>query len=359
MKILTTTLLLISFAGTTLAQDPSFGQFFSSPLNVNPALTANIKSNWRVISNYRNQWAGSTSPYSTGTASFDTKLSGNMAENYVDENYRFGVGGMFMYDQSMMGMMKGNYGSLNISGNILLAEGSGADWNGNRIRHNNKVGDVGGAEHRIGVGFGAIYGNKRMDYSNYSFEAQFTGSNFNTSLPTGEASSFSMKPYFSLSAGILYNFISPNTNIDLGAAGFHLNTPAQSAINDKNQFLPTRYVLHGNMETILTDQLALQTNGIYQWQSGTSYFSIGGALGYYLTDNEEDNTVINAGLWYWSKNAVIPYVGFGYRNFQFGLSYDVTVSDLKNAKKAMKTYELSLIIRGDSKPNGIIPSPWK
>jgi hypothetical protein len=31
------------------AQDPSFSQFFSSPLNVNPALTARINSDWRAI----------------------------------------------------------------------------------------------------------------------------------------------------------------------------------------------------------------------------------------------------------------------------------------------------------------------
>lgn len=35
------------------AQDPSFAQFFSSPLNINPALTANINADWRVISNLR------------------------------------------------------------------------------------------------------------------------------------------------------------------------------------------------------------------------------------------------------------------------------------------------------------------
>jgi hypothetical protein len=40
------------------AQDPSFAQFFSSPLNVNPALTARINSQWRAIANFRDQWIG-------------------------------------------------------------------------------------------------------------------------------------------------------------------------------------------------------------------------------------------------------------------------------------------------------------
>ena len=35
------------------AQDPNFSQFFSSPLNINPALTGNINADWRAIANFR------------------------------------------------------------------------------------------------------------------------------------------------------------------------------------------------------------------------------------------------------------------------------------------------------------------
>ena len=53
-----------------------------------------------------------------------------------------------------------------------------------------------------------------------------------------------------------------------------------------------------------------------------------------------------SGVWYWSKNAVIPYIGFAYKDFQLGLSYDVTISKLNQASIAPKTFELSLIYRG-------------
>jgi len=68
---------------------------------------------------------------------------------------------------------------------------------------------------------------------------------------------------------------------------------------------------------------------------------------------------LNAGMWYWSKNAVIPYVGFAYKDFQLGLSYDVTVSKLNQASIKPKTFELSLIYRGTRNPNLTIPCPWK
>src|SRR5215510_8599795 len=112
-------------AAVAHAQDPSFSQFFSSPLNVNPALTADINGKWRVISNYRNQWIGAGDPYTTGTISMDSKIFQNVAGNYVDEITRVGIGGMMMYDQALAGGLKSTYASFNVSGNVRLASAPG------------------------------------------------------------------------------------------------------------------------------------------------------------------------------------------------------------------------------------------
>ena len=341
------------------AQDPSFSQFFASPLNINPALTGNINGKWRVISNYRNQWSGAGDPYTTGTISIDNKIFQNIPGNFVDENTRIGIGGMMMYDQALAGALKSNYASFNMSANIRLASGSGYEYDGNRIRHNNKVSGNQSAGQRLGVGLGVIYGNRRLDPTKLTFEEQFTGVGFNSSLPTGETSFSNMKPYLSTSAGLIYSFISGNSNFDLGVSAFHVNKPKQTFFEDEKQYLAPRYVIHANYETFLSQLLVLNTNGIYQKQSGASYFSVGGALGYYLP-NEEKDIIINAGLWYWSNNAVIPYVGFGYGNFQIGLTYDITISQLKDSPRKAQTFELCLVLRGNTdKSNGVIPSPWK
>lgn len=352
-------LVSLSIAGILNAQDPSFSQFFSSPLNINPALTGNTNTKWRMISNYRNQWIGQNNPYTTGTISFDNKIFQNTADNYVDENTRIGVGGMMMYDQALAGVLKSNYASFNVSGNIRLKEGLGYEVNGRKIRHNSKIKMDQGAEHRFGIGLGAIYGHKRIDISHLTFEEQFTGNGFNSSLPTGENALTTMKPYLSTSAGILYTYNNGNTNIDLGAAAFHVNKPKQTFLDDDKQYLAARYVAHGNFEQILSDQFVLNANGIYQYQAGVSFLSFGGALGYMIPNNEQ-NVIINAGLWYWSENALSPYIGFGYGNFQFGLTYDISITKLYEAAKQAQTFELSLILRGGSKrSNGVIPAPWK
>ena len=314
-------------------QDPSFSQFFSSPLNVNPALTANINGKWRFISNLRDQWVGPASPYATGTVSFDTRV----LEKKIPETSTFGLGGMMMYDKALQGALKSTYISFNTSYNITIGEED--------------------ALQRLGIGIGGIYGSKRIDFSKLNFGEQFTGYGFDTNLPTAESALSNMKPYLSTSVGILYSITTDNSNIDIGAAGFHLNKPKQSVMDDPNQYLAPRYVGHINFDTYLNEQLVLNANTIYQRQGATDYLSIGGGLGYYLTDDPEE-VVLNAGLWYWLKNAVIPYIGVTYQNIQFGLSYDITVSKLSRAAEKPKSFELSIIIRA-KKPKGFIRSPWK
>jgi len=319
------------------AQDPSFSQFFSSPLNINPALTANINADWRLISNLRDQWIGPASPYVTGTISFDTKMMQNKTIN-VSENNFWGIGGMLMYDHAMSGVVRSTYGSLNLSYNIKLSE---SDYN----------------TQRLGLGFGAIYGRRHIDFSRVDFEEQFTGRGFNTNLPTGESALSNMKPYVSASAGIVYSIVTENSNFDAGISGFHLNKPRQTFLKDENQILAMRKVAHANFETFLNERVVLNTNAIYQFQSKASYFSVGAALGYYLGDEAE--SMITGGIWYWSKNAIFPYAGLAYKDFQFGISYDITTSKLNQASRKPSSWELSLILRGVRKASGVIPCPWK
>jgi len=320
------------------AQDPSFSQFFSSPLNINPALTARINSDWRVISNFRDQWIGPASPYATGTISYDRKVLQNKIPNVHEEKNTLGIGGMLMYDYAMDGIMKSVYASGNVSYNVVLADGP--------------------VVHRIGAGFGATYGRRTVDFNRLTWEEQWVGySGFNTNLPTGEAALSNMRPWFSASAGLLYSITSENSNFDIGVAGFHFNTPKQTFLQDDHQRLAMRKVIHANFETFLNSGVVLNTNAIYQFQDEAKYYSFGAGLGYYLPDNPD--IILNAGVWYWSNNAVIPYVGFAYKDFQLGLSYDVTISKLNKAAIKPKTFELSLILRGIKEPTQIIPCPWK
>ena len=97
-KILLAVLMVIGGA-TVFGQDPQFSQFFASPLNINPALTARINGDWRMIANIKDQWIGPASPYVTSTISYDRKIFQDKVPNVdnSDDNV-FGIGGMLMYD---------------------------------------------------------------------------------------------------------------------------------------------------------------------------------------------------------------------------------------------------------------------
>jgi type IX secretion system PorP/SprF family membrane protein len=326
--------LWLLFPGFALAQDPSFSQFFSSPLNINPGLTANINSKWRMVSNFRNQWIGPASPYATGTVSYDTKVM----KDKLPETNVLGLGGMLMYDYAMSGIHKSVYGSLNVSYNITLSDDNG--------------------DHRLGIGVGGIVANKRIQFHRLIYPEQFTGNGFNSNLPSGEAALSNMKPYLSSSAGATYSYTNDRSNFDMGVAVFHLNRPKQTVLDDPNKYLAMRKVVHANFETYINEAVLLNTNGIYQEQSKASYFSVGAALGVFLNETGADQ-VLYAGVWYWSKNAIIPYIGLKYKNMQFGLTYDVTVSKLSEAEQKPKSFELSFIIRGDDHKDGVIWCPWK
>ena len=324
-------------AQSVFAQDPNFSQFFSSPLNINPALTGNINADWRAISNFRTQWINPASPYTTGTISFDRKILQDKIPNITEEKSTFGVGGMLMYDYAMSGVQKSTYASANMAYSLLLSESRSVQ--------------------RLGAGFGVIYGRRYIDFSRLDFEEQFTGYGFDVNLPTGEAALTNMKPYFSVSAGLTYSIKNEKSNFDFGVSGFHLNKPRQTFLEDQNQYLPIRKVAHANFETLLSESLILNANAVYQFQGEAKYYSFGTALGYYV--GNADQTILNTGIWYWSENAIVPYIGIAHKDLQVGLSYDWTISKLREANPVPKTFELSIIVRGITKPTGIIPCPWK
>ena len=64
----------VLFFNVVAAQDPSFSQFFASPLTLNPALTGKFNGDLRAAGNYRNQWPDVNRAYITSTVSVDLPI---------------------------------------------------------------------------------------------------------------------------------------------------------------------------------------------------------------------------------------------------------------------------------------------
>src|SRR3979409_1341584 len=90
---------------SSVAQDPHFSQFFSSPLTLNPALTGKFDGNLRVAFNYRDQWPAISKAFITSTVSVDAPI----LSNYISPDDTWGVGVMAMTDRTANGILNSNY----------------------------------------------------------------------------------------------------------------------------------------------------------------------------------------------------------------------------------------------------------
>ena len=311
-----------------IAQDPHYSQFFMAPQLINPALTG-TGSEAKLAANFRQQWSNAGTPFRTMSLAGDGKLYSAASGSFV------GGGITFMSDQSMNGAFKSTYLSGALAVHIALFEG-----------------------HSLGLGFEGCYGSRRIDYSELTFGEQFRSYGFDLSLPTGESALSNMKPFMSLGTGMIYRYKEEYLNIEAGFAAFHVNKPQQSFVDDALQHVPLRLAAFASGDYVASDRLILNFNVAFQQQQTQHYLTAGGCAGLDISGGQRQK-MLYAGGWYRTRDAFFPYVGLMIGNFQFGLSYDVTLSKQNSSSIPPQSMELSMIIRKPHKIEGIIPCPWK
>ena len=328
---------LISFHAILIAQDPHFSQFFMAPQFVNPAITGTGSSDWRLMCNWRQQWGNAGTPFNTQAVSGDIKITGTGGEETEEVKNTLAIAGSLMLDQTMSGAFKSSYLSTSVAYHKAIT-----------------------TNETLGLGIQGMYGNRTIDYSKLTFGEQFSSGGFDVTLPTGELALSKIKPIFSLSAGLNYNYTDEKFNLDIGAAAFHINKPRQTFLNDPNEYLSPRYLLHCNAEINISDGKFLDLNGCYQEQATVDYFSLGGAIGIDVSGGEK-NTILFAGAWYRDGDSFYPFLSWRQQNVQFGFSYDVTHSKQNQGPSNPRSFEVSLVITKKKVKEGVIecPSPWK
>ncbi len=325
--------LLCFMAGVTNAQDPHFSQFFLAPQFINPSLTTtSVKGKWKLASNYRQQRNNSQITYRTFTVGGEAML--------MDKNSVTGpvFGSLYlMSDRSMSGALVSNYIS---NGFSYLAD----------LDENN----------RIGLGFGLLFGQRKVDYSILNFGEQLTNGGLDASLQTEEIALGQMKPFLTLSTGLVYNYHTDDFDLDAGVSVHNLNSPQQTFFNDPNQRLIKKYVVNMNMSYVISDLLLVNMNSIFQQQSKSSLITAGGSLGIDISGDFSREKVLFAGAWYRYQDVVYPYIGMKYNNVNVGLTYDIPAYTKNMGALSMYSTELSVIIHLPAQ-NGLgpVPCPWK
>jgi type IX secretion system PorP/SprF family membrane protein len=302
-----------------LSQDLHFSQTSQTPLLINPA-AAGVYDGWeRVIINHRNQWLGAGTQFMTTSVAADA----NFGKSRNNDKAHLGVGLMFNNDIGGDARFGNQTGSLSISG-ILPMGRSG---------------------HILSAGIQGGFGSRKADFSKLIFSSQWTGTQFDQTILSGEANGASSFTYADASAGLFYVFDGGKSTFrrnndfkfQFGVSGYHLNRPALKYTTISGERMLSKFVIHSSVISDIMDTDWSIDGSIVQFFQGPHSETILGAIFKYrfkngtkVTGNFQD-AYIGFGSYFRFRDAVVPAVTLDWAGFKFGVSYDVTISSMQRA----------------------------
>jgi type IX secretion system PorP/SprF family membrane protein len=315
---------LPAFFQRVAAQDLHFSQWFNSPLTTNPANTGFIPdADFRVGANYRTQWVDVLSvPYKTISIYGDAQLFRERLENGW-----LGVGGVLLRDVA---------GSGNLTSTKLYGS----------VAYHQMIGNAS----LVTAGFNIGLANKRVDPTRLKFPDQFNKATgfFDAGIPTAVAFNATSISYLDVQAGLNYAYFpSANVYINGGFSIHHLNRPKETFFNATPGFdnrLAPRYIGFVNAAIKLNDMVLVNPMAYYTQQAKANELVAGINANYNLSGDGEIQLI--GGAYYRLKDAVIPMLGFQWKDLNMTFTYDVTTSGLKNYNNSRGAIEFSLTKRG-------------
>lgn len=318
MKIWFANILFLLFPCVSLqAQDIHFSDFYSSPLNLNPALTGMFNGNLRVASMYRDQYRSVAVPYQTFTIGVDAKKDNVMKLRNV-----VGYGLLFNVDQAG----DAEYQNIQFIFPFSLQL---------KKRQNKAVYSAG-----IGIGgtFSSIY------YEKLRFVDQFDGEKYESVISHGEE--FVDERLFMpvvIAGGALNIRYHRFNSIKAGISVHNLVKPQTSWFDNNEVKLQNRFSAFVLAPTMGGKKSFYVPSVKYTYQGKQQELQFGGQV-FSQTRSVAFNT-INCGLWLRALDwdALILNLGFVYSDYQFGFSYDVNLSGLRPASDGRGAFEISVV----------------
>lgn len=317
---------LLLFGGVvhSNAQDIHFSQFYFSPMNFNPALTGVFPQDIRVSGMYRKQWGSVPVPYMTFSGAYDTKLF-----HKISENGFFGAGVIFNFDKQGFGSAGGpelKLTQLTLSGSYTQ-----------RLNDNNFV--------TAGVQVGTI--NRSFGVEGLNFENQYNGDIFDPNSPSREDFDKTGITFLDFSTGLNWHLqTDEGLSLNAGLGVFHLSKPKQNFYNQSEARLPMRYAINLIGKAPLTPIWNIHLVVLYQKQGVYSEIVGGTAAEYKLNTLRGKELSVQLGTNYryaGESDAIIPNFGVNYLSWQFGFSYDINISQFKEATNGNGGPEIALV----------------
>lgn len=282
------------------AQGLHFSQFFNAPMLTSPA-NAGLMSDkdFRVSANYRSQWGAVPVPFNTFAVQADLEVLPNREHtNWV------GIGAAVFSDKSG-------------DGNLAMTTVAGF------LAYHLQLGET--KMLSLGVSLASV--QRSVDFTKLTFDAQWDGSDFNTSNSNNEKGLVGKANYADIGAGL--NFASfPNENLYMkfGLSVAHLNRPRESFLNESNS---VGMRTTGNIDVLykLNSTLIVNPSIYYTMQHGASELMYGGLAFANLGGMDLQSHLIG-GLYQRWNDAIVFVAGYEWKGIRLMGSYDYTTSTL-------------------------------
>lgn len=311
MKAIKYIFVLLLLPNLVQAQDIHWSQFDHNPVFQNPANVGRFNGDYRVHTNYRDQWRNVTVPFQTFS------ISGEAKKVYKD----FNVGAFLTNDVAGDGAFRTIEFQPSISYTLKLTADS---------VHLLRPGI------QIGINF------RSFDANAFTFDNQWNGQVFDASLSSNEVFQSQRRTNFTWGFGAAYEFQKgKRQRIIAGLGLFNINRPNQGFLGEQikrdmrfNFFAQAEYEVGFDWDILPSMQLNLQ--GKYR------EFILGSQVRYIIEDRLGNYRSVMAGLYMRSNDAFFITAGMEYQNWWGGISYDINTSDLMPASRARGGLEFSL-----------------
>jgi type IX secretion system PorP/SprF family membrane protein len=301
----------------TQAQDTRWSQPLNSPLAMNPAMMG-LTNDFRIILNYRNQWASINKGYTSysGTLLYPLFL-GSKKDTSSSEGPRNRIDfGLNVTDDK-----SGGFNRINAT----LSIGYGLRLDKSNWLH-------------AALNFG--YMNYQLDAIHQTFDEQFVQGTFDVNNPTGESLNLS-KGAPDVGLGFMWHYAPENNKLQAfaGISAYHVNQPNLTVISGRGT-LPARINAQAGVK-IIGNKMDFTPVLFYNYQGPHRQFGGGLTFAYKFGEMGSKGKLV-VGTWFKEKDAVVLHAGYEHKYFFFTYSYDFGISKLARTTKGLMTHEVGL-----------------
>lgn len=321
---------LVLMGGIASAQDPTFSQFYSPTMFLNPAMAAdgqdfNVNVSNRYFTN--SSFAEYNLAQVTGNYQFKIQPRVYGRRNKFDQNS--GVS-LTMFQESL------GKGKMNTSG--LFAT----------LAHSVQVSKA----HYLALGLQIGFAQKALN-GDFNWGSEYVpGVGFDEELE-GYIENEEDKTYLNMSTGLMWFYNSSrlksymrkhNFDAFVGVSAYNLNQPNISLSDTKAQ-LPINLKVNGGLKFAVHKQVHIFPNFVYMRQNGNNHLN----LGTYSSIKTKSAVYAKkakfsliAGIWYRLNDAVVPLLGAGVHDFKLLVSYDINASKFAYQNRGKGAMEITL-----------------